>query len=50
MSIPLRPRWNYDMTKEELEKKEQAIFKIWMEGVSLVIISYFKKLNTISLI
>ncbi|KAJ3636281.1 hypothetical protein Zmor_009068 [Zophobas morio] len=44
MSIPLRPRWNYDMTKEELEKKEQAIFKIWMEDLTSTYknLSYFE--------
>ncbi|KAI7872945.1 hypothetical protein BDF14DRAFT_1960989 [Spinellus fusiger] len=31
MDFPKRPMWDYAMTKEELEEKEEQSFKAWME-------------------
>ena len=33
LSVLRRPKWNYDMSKKELESNEEGIFKRWLEEV-----------------
>jgi len=31
LSCPRRPKWRFDMTKEEVERNEEGLFKKWLE-------------------
>ncbi|GAA5896878.1 hypothetical protein JCM6882_005056 [Rhodosporidiobolus microsporus] len=31
LSCPRRPKWNYSLSKKELEKNEEGVFKKWLE-------------------
>jgi hypothetical protein len=31
LSCPRRPKWRFDMTKKELERNEEGVFRIWLE-------------------
>lgn len=33
MDFPRRPAWSYDLSKKELEEKEQQYFDSWMETI-----------------
>ncbi|KDQ14426.1 hypothetical protein BOTBODRAFT_32560 [Botryobasidium botryosum FD-172 SS1] len=34
LTCPKRPKWRYDMEKKEVEKNEEAVFKVWERDVS----------------
>ncbi|KAF9654183.1 P-loop containing nucleoside triphosphate hydrolase protein [Thelephora ganbajun] len=37
LSCPKRPKWRYDMTKTEVEKNEEGLFKKWLDQTDQVL-------------
>jgi len=36
LSCPKRPKWRYDMSKDQVEKNEEALFKKWLDQTDQV--------------
>ena len=45
LSIMGRPKWNYDMTKVQLESNEEALFKKWVEDTDKTLGEWVKAQN-----
>jgi hypothetical protein len=37
LSCPKRPKWRYDMSKKEVERNEEALFKKWLDETDRVL-------------
>ena len=37
LSCPKRPKWRYDMSKNEVEKNEEALFKKWLDQTDQIL-------------
>ena len=44
-TIPKRPRWRYQMSKEELDANEQAYFRTWLTQQDAVVEQWQRALN-----
>jgi hypothetical protein len=36
-TLPKRPKWRYDMTKEDVEKREESFFKEWLSRTDALV-------------
>lgn len=37
MACPRRPKWRFDMTKVEVEKNEEGLFKKWIDSTDKIV-------------
>ena len=42
LTCPKRPKWRYDMSKEEVEKNEEGWFKKWLQSTDETVNSWFR--------
>ncbi|KAG6868874.1 hypothetical protein C0993_008622 [Termitomyces sp. T159_Od127] len=43
LTCPRRPKWRYDMTKEQVESNEEGVFKKWLDQMDRFVIDWQKE-------
>lgn len=45
LNIPKRPKWRFDMTKKEVDSREESMFKTWLTGMDRVVTEWVDSAN-----